>query len=224
MASTYDAAKSRNDVYYSTLKSCFDRAVPATARGRVLDVGCGTGQILAALRPRQGVGTDLSENMIQTARRQFVDRPELQFLAVDGSALNGLGEFDSVISADVMEHVEDWKQVVATIVRACRAGGAIAISTPNPGWTFPLWVLEKLRMKMPEGPHRFVSGKRIAKHLRNLGCEVVSRGTSLICPARLGGLGPRISAIAESWPLFRNWGVIQIIVARKSANQGKTES
>lgn len=217
MAATYDAAKSRNDVYYSSLKSCIQRAVPAEMRGRVLDVGCGTGQVLAALNPRQGLGIDLSENMIIAARRQFAERPELQFEAVDGAAIAGKGEFDAVISADVMEHVPDWRAVTDTMVHACRPGGVIVITTPNPWWRFPLWILEKLKMKMPEGPHSFVHGRAIARHLRDhCGCMVLSRRTHLLIPANLGGIGPRISAWVEHWPLLRELGVIQVVVAKKT--------
>src|SRR5690554_3862858 len=120
MAETYDSAKRRNDVYYRTLKACFDAAVPLAARGRVLEVGCGTGQVLASLRPCNGVGIDISPRMIEVARQMFVNRPELTFAAMDGASAAGLGEFDAVISADVMEHVHDWRAMVETMVKACR--------------------------------------------------------------------------------------------------------
>src|SRR5262245_51968551 len=56
LASGYDDLKQRNDAYYGALKACFDRAVPPVMRGSILDVGCGTGQVLAMLRPGRGVG------------------------------------------------------------------------------------------------------------------------------------------------------------------------
>src|SRR5678815_696867 len=47
---------------------------------RVLELGCGTGELLAALRPSFGVGVDFSNGMIAQARRSF---PDLTFLAGD---------------------------------------------------------------------------------------------------------------------------------------------
>jgi 2-polyprenyl-3-methyl-5-hydroxy-6-metoxy-1,4-benzoquinol methylase len=216
MAEGYDAAKQRNDAYYSALKGCFDRAVPQRARGRVLDVGCGTGQVLAALRPTEGVGIDLSERMIEEAKARFANRHELVFAAMDAAGARGLGEFDAVISADVMEHVNDWEAVVDAMMIVCRVGGTIAITTPSPRWTFPLWLLEKLKLKMPEGPHRFVAGRRIAQRMRHGGCEVTHCGTHAMLPISLGGIGERLSNVAAELPLLRGLGVIQLIVAVKT--------
>ena len=119
LADRYDADKQRNDTYYSALKSCFDRAIPRSARGHVLELGCGTGQVLASLQPKRGMGVDVSQQMINVAKRQFADRPELSFAATDATAAAGLGEFDAVISADVMEHVDQWKNLIKVIVQSC---------------------------------------------------------------------------------------------------------
>jgi 2-polyprenyl-3-methyl-5-hydroxy-6-metoxy-1,4-benzoquinol methylase len=215
LAGEYDDLKRRNDAYYRTLKACFDLAVPQGFRGRVLEVGCGTGQVLAWLRPLNGVGIDASANMIEQAKRQFSGRSELTFATMDGTSAGGLGEFDAVISADVLEHVADWPTVVGSMVQACRKGGAIAISTPNPRWALPLWVLEKLRWKMPEGPHRFVRARAIAARLDELGCQRAQMATALLLPVHLGGVGPRLSKWAEHAPILRHWGVIQMVTARK---------
>ena len=217
LAAGYDDLKQRNDAYYSALKGCMGRAVPPDARGNVLDVGCGTGQVLASLNPRRGVGIDLSERMIDEARRRLASRTELAFLAIDAKAAGELGPFDCVISADTMEHVEDWRAVVHAIVDACRPGGLIVITTPNPWWTFPLWLLEKLNLKMPEGPHKFVSIRSIAKELSARKCSVKTVGTHLLVPTRLGGLGQTISHGAENLPVFRSLGVIQLVTAIKGS-------
>lgn len=215
LADRYDADKQRNDTYYSALKSCFDRAIPRSARGHVLELGCGTGQVLASLQPKRGMGVDVSQQMINVAKRQFADRPELSFAATDATAAAGLGEFDAVISADVMEHVDQWKNLIKVIVQSCRPGGIIAISTPNPTWTFPLWILEKVHLKMPEGPHEFVRAGAIAQCLCEMNCEVVSESTHLLLPVHLGGVGPTLSRIAERMPILRRLGVIQLVVARR---------
>jgi 2-polyprenyl-3-methyl-5-hydroxy-6-metoxy-1,4-benzoquinol methylase len=242
MAGDYDRAKRRNDAYYRTLKKCFDQAIPQAFRGRVLEVGCGTGQVLASLRPLHGVGVDVSHRMIEMARQQFDDRPELNFAVMDASKLmtetagsaedkgqsdnalrvapqgadgRGLSEFDAVISADVMEHVDDWPAVVEMMVMSCRSGGLIAICTPNPRWAAALWVLEKVKLKMPEGPHHFVPIRAVAAALRERGCEIVQFGTHLILPVHLGGVGPKVSELCEHLPIIRGLGVIQLVVARK---------
>src|SRR5688572_1901295 len=86
-AGRYDADKRRNDAYYRGLKACFDQAVPQRFRGRVLEIGCGTGQVLASLRPLNGVGIDSSTKMIDAARAQYAGRHELTFAAMDAVAV-----------------------------------------------------------------------------------------------------------------------------------------
>jgi SAM-dependent methyltransferase len=213
LAATYDLAKSRNDAYYAALKALMDESIPRSHRGSVLEVGCGTGQLLASLEPRRGVGIDLSPAMIDQARARAAGRSSLLFEVMDAAAAASLGPFDAVLCADVLEHVEDWPAVTAALARAAKPGGLVVITTPNPRWAAMLWILERLRLKMPEGPHRFVAGGAIARRLRDLGCSVTRAGTHLILPVRLAGLGPRLSHIAATLPLLRSLGVIQLVVA-----------
>lgn len=218
MADTYDAAKHRNALYYQTIKECVEQAIPPAARRRVLEVGCGTGQVLASLRPLQGVGIDASPRMIAVARRQFADRSELTFATMDAatSQFDALGEFDAAISTDTVEHVGNWPAMVGHMVRACRRGGVVAVVTPNPLWAVPLWILERVHLKMPEGPHRFVSRRAIARTLADCGCEVCSSETRLFLPVDLGDLGRWASRLAWCRLLSRCFGVIQIVVARRT--------
>ena len=218
-AEGYDAAKQRNHAYFGTLKECFSHAIPPEMRGRVLDVGCGTGQIIASLNPREGVGVDLSPRMVGIARRQYGGRPNLNFenLSATQVGLADRGSFDAVISGDMIEHADDWRAAVAAMVSVCRPGGLIVVSTPNPAWTMPLWILEKLKLKLPEGPHRFVWATEVARHFRSLGCTVTACQTHLLLPIGLAGFGPAASRVAQCLPLTDRLGVIQIVAARRNS-------
>ncbi len=216
LAATYDQAKARNDVYYRSLKDLFNRAIHPSLRRRVLEVGCGTGGVLASLEPDAGLGVDISERMIEKARSRFAGADNLSFKIGDATEVAALGPFDAVISADVFEHVPDWRAVARAMVGACRPGGVVAISTPNPGWAVPLWVLEKTRLKMPEGPHLFVGARAIANLLSDRGCTIQRRTTHLLLPANLAGVGRKVSEWAETAAVLRRWGVIQLVVARKN--------
>jgi len=223
LADGYDEAKRRNGAYYETLKGLFDGWLPGDHRGRILELGCGTGQILAHLRPQAGLGVDASAKMIDNASRRFADRDELSFRVMDvmdAAKAEALGPVDAVVTADLLEHVPDWRGVVRVAAAACRESGTIVISTPNPLWAAPLWILERLRLKMPEGPHEFVPKRAIAVALRDAGCAIVHVGTHLAVPADLAGAGPRLSVAVEGWPGLRHLGVIQLVVARGARGSG----
>src|SRR5689334_14151317 len=66
----------------------------------VLELGCATGDLLAAIHPKRGVGVDFSEEMIQRAR---VKHPNLEFIQADAHDLSMLQEtFDIIVLSDLV--------------------------------------------------------------------------------------------------------------------------
>src|SRR5512133_112723 len=62
---------------------------------RILEIGCGLGNLLASLQPAHGVGVDFSPEMIARAKKHH---PQLEFHQLDAHDLASLeGEFDVVI-------------------------------------------------------------------------------------------------------------------------------
>ena len=71
----------------------------------VLEIGCGTGDLLAALEPGRGVGVDLSRAMVDAAQRRH---PHLQFEQTSGEKL-ALGEtFDVIVLSDLVPTSTTW--------------------------------------------------------------------------------------------------------------------
>src|ERR1700754_4375875 len=68
---------------------------------RVLELGCGTGELLAALEPSYGVGVDFGTQTLARARARF---PQLNFIlgdAEDPATLQAIeGPFDYIVIAD----------------------------------------------------------------------------------------------------------------------------
>lgn len=89
---------------------------------RILDLGCGTGQLTAeiARRGAQVVGFDRSEEMLAQARKNF---PEISFVAGDASGFTFPEPFDAVFSNAVLHWVRDAEGAAASIARALRPAG-----------------------------------------------------------------------------------------------------
>jgi tRNA (cmo5U34)-methyltransferase len=84
--------------------------VPREVR-RVLDLGTGDGRMLALLREDRpeltGVGLDLSEPMLEAARRRFAGDAAIEIVEHDlAEPLPALGRFDAVVSSMAIHHVE----------------------------------------------------------------------------------------------------------------------
>lgn len=98
------------------------------ARGRLLDVGCGTGGVLGLLAGRGTVvGIDYSDLALRFCRSKGLDA------VVQGSALAlpFAGEsFDLCVMMDVLEHVDDERALLGEVRRVLRPGGAALVSVP----------------------------------------------------------------------------------------------
>ena len=94
----------------------------AKAGERVLDVGCGTGQLTSEVAQcgAEVVGVDVSPEMIASARQNF---PQLRFEVANAEALPFVNEFDAVLSNAALHWVRDQPGALASIARALKPGG-----------------------------------------------------------------------------------------------------
>ena len=106
-----------------------DTLRPKIPGGKVLDVGCGVGQVVARLTEGgfEAYGVDVSEPSIERARK-FCPRCEVY----DGKRLPFEGEFFASAGAlNVLEHVEEPENFIKELVRVVAPGGKLVISSPN---------------------------------------------------------------------------------------------
>jgi SAM-dependent methyltransferase len=102
---------------------------PKRQGARVLDVGCGAGQVVGRLSEAgfEAYGVDVSEPNIERAKR-FCPRCEYY----DGKRLPFPDRhFASVGALNVLEHVEEPEQFIPELVRTTEPGGRVVISSPN---------------------------------------------------------------------------------------------
>ena len=99
----------------------------------LLEVGCGTGFVLAGLRNAfpelRLVGSELLAEGLDVARRRLPDDVEL--VQLDAAEMPFEAEFDVVGAFDVLEHVDDDEAALAGMRRAVTAGGGLVLLVPQ---------------------------------------------------------------------------------------------
>jgi ubiquinone/menaquinone biosynthesis C-methylase UbiE len=105
----------------------------ATPRDRVLDFGGGNGVLAPTLskRYREVVSVDLQPEMLRRVVQQnhlknvTIRQEELSAAALEGSS------FDTVVAADVLEHIPDFLPIVQELRRVLKPGGELLVSAPS---------------------------------------------------------------------------------------------
>ena len=104
---------------------------------RILDLGCGNGTLAAALQARghEVVAVDASADGVELARQRF---PGIRFETAsvydeNFAAIVG-GEFDFVISMEVIEHLYWPRKLIASGYAVLKPGGKMIVTTPYHGY------------------------------------------------------------------------------------------
>lgn len=133
-AATYDQhAKTQRHVALRLAEKITSRTLPPAPR--ILEVGCGTGFVHAALQPRLAYGewvfSDLSPAMVAVARERFGHLPNTRFLAMDGEqpCLAPPGGFDLIVSSLSFQWFETLDESVQNLRCLLAPGGFLAFST-----------------------------------------------------------------------------------------------
>ena len=110
------------------------------AGGRLLDVGCGTGEFLAALRQNdnwQVVGVEMNERAATHARYKLGLNVHLGDLSMLDLPIQTL---DIVTMWEVLEHLPEPLRGLQTVARLLKPDGVLLLSTPNAqAWQARLW-------------------------------------------------------------------------------------
>lgn len=101
---------------------------------RILDAGCGSGPLFAALRDRGAnvTGIDASARMLDQARRRLGTAADLRVADLARPLPFADGTFDDVVASLVLHYLQDWGPTLAELRRVLTPGGRLIISVDHP--------------------------------------------------------------------------------------------
>lgn len=116
---------------------------PIPASVKLLDLGCGEGDVASILFNRVNTGIDiLPEEIRKAKKRKIYDN----LIIADAKKLSFKnGEFDYVFSNSVIEHIPGIEEVIAEVGRVTRKGGSFIFTSPSRYFTDYLYISKILR-------------------------------------------------------------------------------
>jgi SAM-dependent methyltransferase len=187
----------RNRGYHRQVEQIARFHVPENAR--VLEIGSGSGDLLAALRPKYGVGVDVSPAMVELARERHRD---LRFEAGSGETID-LGEtFDYIVLSDLVQYAHDLLELFEVIAAHSHSRTRVVVSSYSRVWRPIIMLAELLGLKPRKPIRNWVSPHDVRNLLELAGFETVLGEQRILLPKRVPLLTTFLNGfLASVWPL-----------------------
>lgn len=210
------AAKGRglkaNGYYHRRLNRIYHHLIPPGRR--VLEIGCGNGDLLAAVKPGYGVGVDFSE---PTIRKAAAAHPELRFVVADAHNLALNEPFDAIILSDVVNDLWDVQAVLERLRPMSRDRTRIILNFFSRLWELPLRAARGLRLAKPQREQNWLTADDLRGLLTLAGFESFRGWSEIIWPLTTPGIDALANRfVAKLWP-FHLFALTNFIVARPAA-------
>jgi SAM-dependent methyltransferase len=197
-AARFQTFKSWGAYYHRRLTRIYQNLVPPGLK--VIEFGCGTGDLLAGMQPAAGVGVDFSDGMLQHARQRH---PELQFLLADVHAVPVDASFDVIILSDLLNDVWDVQAVFEQAARLSAPHTRLIINTYSRLWEQPLWVAQKLGLAQPVLYGNWLTVEDLANLANLAGLEVIRHWQEILCPLPVPLLASACNRfLVKLWPFY----------------------
>jgi SAM-dependent methyltransferase len=152
----------------------------------VLEIGCGGGDLLAALHAEEKWGIDLSEAQINQARAKV---PNAQFYVQAGEELNLPDRtFDYIILSDAVNFAADVQLIFEKARRFCHPRTRLLVNSYNTLWRPLIGLATRLGIRASHPESNWLARSDLLGLLQLSGWELVRAESRILCPIPLFGL------------------------------------
>lgn len=184
--------------YHRRLREIYRNLVPSGQR--VLELGCGAGDLLAACEPAHGVGVDFSSNMLREAAQRY---PSLEFVHSDVLEYQSNTTFDVVILSDLINDLWDVQGALETAARAMGPRSRLIMNFYSRVWEPALQVAAQVGLAQPMLPQNWLSLDEMRGLLSLAGLEQIRSWREILLPLPLPGIQTLANKyLVRFWPLY----------------------
>jgi SAM-dependent methyltransferase len=182
---------------------------------RILELGCGRGELLAALQPSYGVGVDFGARTIANARELH---PDLHFVlgdVEDPATLAAVeGPFDYIVIADTIGMFEDIDGTLRRVHHLCTPSTRIIISYYSHLWEPILKFAELIKLRNRQPKINYIATADFLNLMDLADFEVISHEQRQLIPLKWFGLGPFVNRFIAPLPGIRQLCLRTYLIGR----------
>jgi hypothetical protein len=184
------------------------------ADSRVLEIGCGSGELLALLHARDVTGVDISPRQIEAAQKRI---PHGRFIVQAGEQLEIDGAFDVIIISDTLNYAADVQAVLERLHTVAKPETRLLLNFQSNLWRPLLALGRALRIGRPAPQSSWLADEDVWNMLSLADWRLVRTDHRLLCPFSLGG----IESVFNRWlaPLFP-WLCLTVFTVGRPARAG----
>jgi SAM-dependent methyltransferase len=176
---------------------------------RILEIGCGEGDLLARLKPSRALGIDFSGEMLKRGR---LKHPDVEFIQADAHDLSFINEqFDVIILSDAVNDLWDVQAVFQQIRRCCMPSSRVLVNFHSGLWQLPLAIAQWLNLAAPMLPQNWLTPVDARGMLGLAGFETIRAWHEILWPFGYGSLFNRF--VVRFWP-FNQLALANFMIAR----------
>jgi SAM-dependent methyltransferase len=184
--------------YHRLLERYYRFLVPPGLR--VLEIGCGFGNLLASLKPSRGVGLEFAKPIAERARTLH---PELEIHEAAAGDFSSGEKFDYIILSDLANDLPDVQATLQWLRQFATPRTRIVLNVFNYGWRPILTLFERLGLKSPLLPQNWLSADDMRNLLHLASWELVKQQSHILCPTDIPLIGEFLNRwVAPMFPSF----------------------
>lgn len=192
----------------------------------VLELGCHTGRLLAAVHPSAGVGIDRNEELISAARMIHSNRTDLTFITADVESTTWMSDFpatclpfDAIILSDLTPQLRDVQKTLQNLMPLCAPHTRLILNFHNNLWQPLLNLASFLGLRTRHKSLNWLSMSDIQNLLYLADFEIITRDTRILLPLSIPLLAPLFNRFLARMPGFRHLCLTCCLTARPSPHR-----
>ncbi|GAB4208587.1 MAG: bifunctional class I SAM-dependent methyltransferase/glycosyltransferase family 2 protein [Bacteroidia bacterium] len=179
----------------------------------VLEIGCGSGDLIAKIKGRHKTGIDFSEYQIQWAKEKY-GHLNIEFLVMDANDLQLNKTYDLIIISNVIGFVDDIQKLFEQLHKVCHPRTKIIVQYYNSFWEPFIKLAEIIGIKKKAPIQNWLTSSDVNNLLYVAGFEVYRNSRQTLFPFYIPLFSSFINQFVAKLPFIRFFNINHFSFAR----------